>query len=820
MDTATSILGALDAGKLPSTQQLNQFIDWLDKVGIASIEPKSTGDLSSHGRLLAQRVRELLEAYKQLGMNKNGEFFSRAIWHLSQGDIATSGIDKDHATADINAVRSALRTLLTVVWTSLSSESGNLINDFASFTRLSLADAAELIESTAGSAKEGLRDIEQGVQKGERTNITGRDKKRVEEESGDAKAKWDHGMEAIKSAGDSAIDTGRGVSESVQDKASKTSIRVQDAYLKICDRAQSDPKFREAVDTIVTVLQRRTHQALDANKSGSLSSFFNDPTPEQHVPKALDLLQKFVERLSSTPLEPLFNELRTCVDAIVADPKLRKWFDDFFDLARKNLAQEGYARSDESQDQRKELRTRWNALLGEEDAKWRRSVDAVKKELNEFQEGLAKDKDLQVVRKAHVQLSDDIERGLVEAGQEAETGLEALMERASWFWQDLFRVYIPRVVDFLGELPIPRAEFKDSEIEFVLENLDISSLNLLPSHVYIRNITDVDITTAASPTAPARTAVGTLTRIKVDAVQLKLDDVSFWYKDLSAGMLAPSEISGLLALTLPPQGVSLDIKVRLIPATVPASNPSSRHAKGHFHEIEHVSVNISEDVSMEVKDSNHGVLIAMFKPIFVIRLREALEKSLAAQVRGALEWADGIAWDVGRRREVFEDTGAVGGGAAIIAALWSEMGRLRREGKATGEGWKVEATGTGVVMKQGEGDEKMQLAVGAEPQILSGEKRGPVGTASEPLSGRVTDAVRGATGVDMSQAVEQGGMDVSAQAGQAKGMAMEQASKVKGHAQGLITEGRKRTASFQTAVKEKMVKEQRTEGWRSEAFEF
>lgn len=73
MDKATSVLGALDAGKLPTTQQLNQFIDWLDKAGIASIQPTASGDLSTQGRLLAKRVREVLDAYKQLAMNKNGQ---------------------------------------------------------------------------------------------------------------------------------------------------------------------------------------------------------------------------------------------------------------------------------------------------------------------------------------------------------------------------------------------------------------------------------------------------------------------------------------------------------------------------------------------------------------------------------------------------------------------------------------------------------------------------------------------------------------------------------------------------------------------------
>ena len=52
-----------------------------------------------------------------------------------------------------------------------------------------------------------------------------------------------------------------------------------------------------------------------------------------------------------------------------------------------------------------------------------------------------------------------------------------------------------------------------------------------------------------------------------------------------------------------------------------------------------------------------------------------------------------------KRREVFEVTG-LGGGGSLMAALWSELGRLQRE-RTDEIGWK--ATGTGVVVGTREG---------------------------------------------------------------------------------------------------------------------
>ncbi|KAG6915770.1 hypothetical protein DXG01_009886 [Tephrocybe rancida] len=308
----------------------------------------------------------------------------------------------------------------------------------------------------------------------------------------------------------------------------------------------------------------------------------------------------------------------------------------------------------------------------------------------------------------------------------------------------MFRVYVPRMGNSLGDLLIPRTECKDSEIEFALKNLDGYILarppprpRIYPQHHQCRH--------HHNRLRPRRLAhLCILTRIQLDAVQLLLKDVSFWYKDLNTSSLAPASFSGLFALTFPPRGIS--------PLTPPPS-PDSRSAREHLHTVKHVHGGISENVHLEAKESNHGVLLTIFKPSFVLRLRDALEKMFVGQMHAMIEWADAVAHGVGKRREMFKDTGTVGGGAAFLAAIWSEDGRLRQGSAQAGTGVERCATGTGVVVEQGHGD--VQFATGAEPQILSGDKRGPLGTVSEPLGKRVGAIVQDATGVDVSEVSEQ-----------------------------------------------------------------
>ena len=186
----------------------------------------------------------------------------------------------------------------------------------------------------------------------------------------------------------------------------------------------------------------------------TLSSFIADPTPEQHIPKALALLRTLVERLTNAPLEPLIQKVRTCATSILRDTELKGWFDDFIACARQNLSKPGYARSEEAESKREELCMRWKTILESND-KWRKAVDSVKNDLRKLEAELRKDEDLNRVKEAHEKFGIDIEEGFVEA----ETGMQAAIEQATWFWQDLFKVYVPRVLSKMRDVPVPRFVF-------------------------------------------------------------------------------------------------------------------------------------------------------------------------------------------------------------------------------------------------------------------------------------------------------------------------------------------------------------------------
>ena len=286
----------------------------------------------------------------------------------------------------------------------------------------------------------------------------------------------------------------------------------------------------------------------------------------------------------------------------------------------------------------------------------------------------------------------------------------------------------------------------------------------------MRNITDVDITAPSEGTTQA--AWGTLTHIRLQALQLTLKEVSFFYKDKTA-TIGPSDFTGIMEFNLPTQGLDVDFKFRLIPNT--PLGLKERDRRGRFFIVERVDVRLADNITFEVKRSNHPILASVFKPVLISRFREALERTLEEQIRALFDLADGLAFDASKRADVFEDAGFARG-PAIAAAVWSEIGRLRKLEGGLLAGWK--ATGTGIIKEGLPGEAK--LAMGAEPQILPGAKRGPLGTHSVPIAERPEVQVVKET----------------------------------------VQEGAEEVLSFRDAVRKKTEGEKRRPGWQSHAFDF
>ncbi|KAF7305488.1 hypothetical protein HMN09_00801600 [Mycena chlorophos] len=766
MDKITSFTAALHAGKLPSTAQASAFIDWI----MASVIPADHDHaLSEQGRILADDIRRIIQSYKVLGARKNGDdILQEALWSLSKTNIdvaavSTDGtnqlVDRKETSSDLDSVRSSVETLLSIFWQSISSERDFLLSDFASFVFLALADASEALEERAGRTKEQLLAIEGDLQ---------REKKQLEVFS-------ENRLDAVKDTAETAA----------QDTTDQATTHLWNAYWKVCKRVQQDPEYRASLTTLFKTAHKWINVALGApaDESFSLNTFIEDQSPDQHIHKALDsvfmLLDRLVEPRSS--VDSVLSATNRFVSAVRGDSDVRAWEDEYFEHNQRSIDDPEYPNSDEARATRRDLRERGNAII-DIDTNAGRAWAQLKETLRAFFNALASDEDVRDVRNAYFILGEDVQLGLVRAGTRADLGIKAVLGQATWFWRDLFTAYAPRLLRRIKDVRVPRTEYVDNELELVLENLDISSFELDPTHIFVRNITEVDVHTSKT-TNNTDASSGAATHIRLQAVQLALKDVSFYYKDKDAKIPANNHYTGLLTMTLPPQGIDVDIRVRLIP------DAKTREATCSYHVIEHLDVHIADSCKIDVHESNHSILLSLFRPLFNKRFRQAVARSLSEHLRLAMDWMGGVAWDVGRRTEVLRDAG-VRGGPALVGAVWSEMRRLLGELRVVD---RMRATGTGInivlAVPRSDEDEDAKLALGVEPQVLGGEKRGPVGAGSESLSVPVDEQVN-------AKDTEQGP-----------------------GARGVVGQRKEHLRSFQRAVEEKAREEKKKDGWQSSAFD-
>lgn len=153
-------------------------------------------------------------------------------------------------------------------------------------------------------------------------------------------------------------------------------------------------------------------------------------------------------------MSPILNSFRKCLLSVINDRSLSSFFKSAFDHLLKDLTQQGFVRSEESKREWKDLKLRWEDLM-EKDSRWKAEVDDFYSDLKQFTDSVESDEDLIRLREAHVKLGRDIERGLVEPGIQ-EGGLQSAIEGVTWFYQDLLRVYVPKLLSLLKDIPIPR----------------------------------------------------------------------------------------------------------------------------------------------------------------------------------------------------------------------------------------------------------------------------------------------------------------------------------------------------------------------------
>lgn len=138
-------------------------------------------------------------------------------------------VDSKEVSSDYRAIVTSLRTSLQIFWDSAVMEGFGVFSDFASFTRLSFADAAEFVAEKSNIAAEKLRGVESEVQSGERDSVGIKKQTKEEYERADARKMFEKSMDTAKDTGSATIGAAQAAGQKTSDLADRSRTRLHDA---------------------------------------------------------------------------------------------------------------------------------------------------------------------------------------------------------------------------------------------------------------------------------------------------------------------------------------------------------------------------------------------------------------------------------------------------------------------------------------------------------------------------------------------------------------------------------------------------------------
>ena len=323
------------------------------------------------------------------------------------------------------------------------------------------------------------------------------------------------------------------------------------------------------------------------------------------------LLERFANSTSADDLIDSINQMYRDADR---DPELKNWFKDMDKYIRRCLQEQGYILQDDSNEKWNRLYDHGNYLLRD---RYRNHTDRILDETKFLATQFDEDPQNKAFAKAMNKLFLDL--GNDENGQP--TFKPHLLK-------DLSEVIIPGFFENVRYVPIPRIEYSDPMIDAVIENLVLEGDNLAPN---MAEFGSDNYWRWGRKSFSSRNKNKVM--LSVSGVQMDLRDVAY-YVHKKEGFPSITD-KGLMDIFM--GGTGLSFKV--------AMETADKNERAHFFKINTVTVDI-KNLNIKLKQSNHKLLFALFKPLLLKVMRPVIQKVAEKQIRDNVQKVDAMLWRV------------------------------------------------------------------------------------------------------------------------------------------------------------------------------
>ncbi|KAK0310235.1 hypothetical protein LTR82_014917 [Friedmanniomyces endolithicus] len=678
------IFAAFANGKVPSNKQIDVAMNSALQWNQLRNPPKS---LSTEGQALIGDLRNVMEQAKTLLLTKNdGNLLQDFIWqtqHLDQGNAGSlnAPLDRNTAKQHGNQALEGLRTLGELLITN--GQFRKLLSDATVLLRDIAGDAAQKAANRVNPSDEQLQQLDEAApdntwhDKPDLSRDTLRQqvqsrmpigKKDLQDAAGDATQQAHPSGErdpqrAAETAAndaqqgtDSGYDAQGGAKAGLSSLKNKIQANASDEQKQQLDNHKQNAKeyrdrtnnyfktkvpkerreqivfrlkkmvveiqghqdYQQAIDTLLRLAEEYTgHTKSMAGQGREAVKGAHDQTSLQAAEADLKtLLERFANNTSFDDLLDSFNQIYSDADR---DPELKGWFRDMDRYVRKCLKEPGFILEDDADEQWNRLYEHGNYLLRD---RYKHHTDRI---FDEFKHVAGQyDEDPQNKR-----FANSMQKLFNDLGND-ENGKPTFKPH---LLKDFTEVILPGFFEHIRYVPIPRTEYSDPMFDAVVENLVIEGDNLTPNMFEFGS---------DNYWRWGRKGIASKNKNKVmlnvSGVQMDLRDVAYYVKK-KEGFPGVTD-KGVMDIFLGGTGLSFKVAME-------TADNTDQH---HFFKINTVVVDI-KNLNIKLKQSNHKLLFALFKPLLLKVMRPIIQKVAEKQIRDNIQQLDAMAFRIKREAD-------------------------------------------------------------------------------------------------------------------------------------------------------------------------
>ncbi|KAK3818193.1 MAG: hypothetical protein JOS17DRAFT_676171, partial [Linnemannia elongata] len=377
----------------------------------------------------------------------------------------------------------------------------------------------------------------------------------------------------------------------------------------IVGQIQADPQYQNAISSIMSLVgtwRQRAQKPAD-NITTEASKVIQDPNVEAAILEFQVILQRWAQGYS---LDPIIAHIQNLWTKTMADPELKQFANNLSAFMTRAVREPNYVTSQTVNADAEALMDHGRALLN---VKYKSDTEAVLNEGQNFFEKLNNDPK-----------AKEVAANFQKFAKHLFYDSHGKLKFKPHLFDDFRYVVMPAMLESFQFIPIPRIEYSDMKVDFMFDNMILTSTDLLPRlfEVNMNNQFRM-VPRGANKNDRSKDANKHDFNMIIKGLEANIRDVDYFVRTKEGFKFKDKGIADIL---INRKGMDIKVMGRKTPETV--ETPS-------LVTIDNVKV-IIHSLNIKMRNSKHPVLYAFAQPFIKTAVKKAVTSALETQIKEAL----------------------------------------------------------------------------------------------------------------------------------------------------------------------------------------